>query len=175
VIGQELLKTLRSIRNFLNTIHPVTTTLLMMLLVSVPVTLVSSAFQRGINKENQQFINEFFRDNKPKALAYDLIIKTPIKEEMKYRAPVFMLSLLKGYFKKLISFENPLVWLIIILPGISWSSTHVLPIAALIDNLFLGWLVFRIGGIRGWLAGLLVHMLVNTAVFIGFYINSLLK
>ncbi len=175
MIGQEALKTLRAIRNFLKTIHPVTATLIMMLSVSVPVTLVSSALQKGVNKENQQFINEFFRETKPKALAYDLIIKTPIREEIKYRTPVFILSLLKGYLGKLFTFENPLVWLVIILPGISWSESHILPIAALIDNLFLGWLVFRIGGVRGWLAGLLVHMLVNTAVFIGFYIGVLLK
>lgn len=175
MIGQELAKTIHSIRNFFKKLHPVTATLFMMLLVSVPITLVSSALNKGINKENQEYIEDFFKNTKPKALAYDLIIKTPFKEEMKYRAPVFMLSLLKGYLGKMISFENPLVWLVIILPGISWSGTHVIPIAALIDNLFLGWLVFKIGGVRGWLAGLLVHMLVNTAVFIGFSMNLLFK
>ncbi len=167
---------LYSIRNFFRKLHPVVITLFLMLMVSVPVTLVMSIKNQGVNRENKKDIEDFFKENPVSAIAYDILVKTPVKEEFKYRGPVAIISLLKliPFFKPIITFQNPLVWFLIIFPGIDWSQSHAVPWATLIDSLLLGWLVFKIGGIRGWLASLLVHELINLAVFIGFCVNHFL-
>lgn len=165
-----------SLRNFFRKLHPMVITLLLMLTVSVPVTLVMSIKNSGVNRENKKDIEDFFKENSISAIAYDILVKTPLKEEIKYRGPVAIASLLKplAFFKPIITLENPLIWFLIIFPGINWSQSHIIPWPVLIDSLLLGWLVFKIGGVRGWLASLLVHELINLAVFIGFCVNHFL-
>jgi|SRR3989344_1004306 len=171
MITQKIRIWLNEIKEFFGKLHPIVLTLLLMFTISVPITLISSVLDKGINRENRQDISEFFRRNKVSALAFDLIVKTPLTEEIKYRLPALIIS----YLKPFLTLENPVVWLVIILPGLPWSEGHAVPLAALIDNLFLGWLVFKIGRLRGWLAALLVHMIINFSVFLGYAVNLLIK
>src|SRR3989344_2906734 len=99
------------------------------------------------------------------------LISSVLDKGIKYRLPALIIS----YLKPFLTLENPVVWLVIILPGLPWSEGHAVPLAALIDNLFLGWLVFKIGRLRGWLAALLVHMIINFSVFLGYAVNLLIK
>jgi hypothetical protein len=167
----ELREKILSIKDFFEKVHPIVFTLFLMLMVSVPITLVSSALNTGVNAENLADIRNFFKTNKPAAVAYDVILKIPLKEEAKYRLPIMFLS----YLKFFLTLENPLVWFVIILPGIPWAQGHAVPLAALVDSLILGWLVFKIGGIRGWLAALLVHVLINFSIFLGYAVNLMLQ
>jgi ribose/xylose/arabinose/galactoside ABC-type transport system permease subunit len=172
-----LMEFLYKAKYFFESLHPIVVTLLLMLMVSVPITLVSSTTNKGVNRENKQDIEDFFKENKFKDVALDTILKTPLKEEAKYRGTIAIVSSLKylNFFKNFITFENPIVWFIIILPGIDFSQGHAIPLAALFDSLLLGWLVFKIGGWRGWLAAFLVHAIVNLSVTIGFGVNLLIK
>lgn len=173
----DLTEFLYKIKHFFESLHPIVVTLVLMLMVSVPITLVSSATNKGINRENKQDIEDFFKNNKFSDVAIDAIFKTPFKEEVKYRGPIAVVSSLRylNFFRNFITFENPIIWFIIILPGVDFSQGHAIPFAALFDSLLLGWLVFKIGGWRGWLAAFLVHAIVNLSVVIGFGVNLLIK
>lgn len=174
---EELRQFSYKVKYFFESLHPIVVTLVLMLLVSVPITLVASATNKGVNRENKQDIEDFFKNNKFSDVAIDAIFKTPFKEEAKYRGPIALVSTLKyiHFFKNFITLENPIIWFIIILPGIDFSQGHAIPFAALFDSLLLGWLVFKIGGWRGWLAAFLVHAIVNLSVVIGFGVNLLIK
>ncbi|MBI3046629.1 MAG: hypothetical protein HYY86_03795 [Candidatus Harrisonbacteria bacterium] len=164
-------------KNFFEKLNPVVTTLILMLVISVPITLVATMRNKGVNREIKQDIEDEARDKNLKWVGCDWVIKTPLKEELKFRGPIAVLTLLRNFefLRFLIVLENPVIYFSIILPGLMWSEFHVVPYAALVDSVFLGLLVFRVGGIRGWLSALLVHVIINFSVFIGFVINTLIK
>jgi len=168
---------LHAAKNFFEKLNPVVTTLILMLIISVPITLVATMRNHGINRGIKQDIEDEARNKKLLEVGYDWVIKTPLKEESKYRGPIAVLTLLRNFefLRFLIVLENPFVYLAIILPGIMWAENHVVFYAALLDSVFLGLLVFRIGGVRGWLSAFLIHTIINFSVFIGFVINTLLK
>lgn len=167
----------RQLLEFFGKLNPIVTTLILMLIISLPITLVSTMRKQGINKESKEGIESEAREKKLYHVGYDWVIKTPLKEEIKYRAPIAILTLLRNFelFKIFIVLENPVVYLAIILPGIMWAENHVVFYAALVDSVLLGLLVFKVGGIRGWLSALLIHTIINFSVFIGFVINTLIK
>ena len=174
---EEVLGTAQKIKEFFEKLNPIVTTLILMLMISVPITLVAIMRNRGINQETKQAIKDETTAKKPMEVGYDWIIKTPLKEELKFRGPIAALTLLRNFefLRFLIVLENPVIYISIILPGLMWSEFHVIPYAALVDSVFLGLLVFKVGGIRGWLSALLVHMIINFSVFLGFLINTLSK
>ena len=174
---QTIVNFLYAAKSFFEKLSPIVSTLILMLIISLPITLVATMKNQGINRESRNEIENEARKKKLCQLGYDWIIKTPLNEEIKYRAPIAILTLLRNFefLKFLIVLENPIVYLTIILPGIMWAENHVVFYAALIDSVLLGLLVFKIGGLRGWLSALLIHMIINFSVFIGFIINTLIK
>ncbi len=162
---------------FFRKLNPIVTTLILMLVISVPITLVSSALDKGIDRYNQQSIEDSVKDKKLSYIAYDWVIKTPFKEELIYRSPIALVTLLRNikFLKAFIALENPLIFCLIIFPGLIWSQGHAVPYAALFDSILLGLLVFKIGGLRGWLSSFLIHLIINFSVFIGFAIHYFLK
>lgn len=162
---------------FFRNLHPITSTLILVLTVSVPITLVSSALEKGVNRENLAASVDYFKNNKLSKIAFETLVEAPFKEKLKHRGPIAAVTLLRNFrwARWLITLENPFIFLLVIFPGVQWAETHTNYWAALFDSVLYGLLVFKIGGLRGWLSSWGVHVIVNFAVFIGFSVNLLIK
>src|SRR3989344_3804629 len=99
------------LKSFFELLHPIVLTLILMLMISVPITIVSTSLNKDLNREVRKDIIDELKSKKMADVALDLIVATPLKEELQYRLPIMILS----YFKTILTLENPILWIIFIM------------------------------------------------------------
>ncbi len=145
------------------------------------ITLYSASQIFGwVNSDTESFYKEDCAETDYITLLKESLIAAPLKEELKYRGPAWLLLMtllgLAKWAKKrgnsqpwpektLISLRgwqikvfHILVWPVIVWPTLIWALRHPYPLPVLACGLIFGWLLIRT---RSLIQIILLHMLIN--------------
>jgi len=159
----------QKIENWFRNFHPFISALFLIGIIGTIINLLADHLHFR-NQESTAWLVMYFYHTPPKALLLDLLIYTPIYEELKYRGAVALLS----YFKPKLSFTSLLTIVTMLIPALVWGSGHSIPISEVFSAIIFSWLVFEIGGLKGLGQAIFLHFLINLAVVIGFFLRILI-